>query len=78
MNATEEKVRELLKLQSLKNLFAQLKLTERVHDKNIPTVRGWLYDEIERRYPDEFLWWLDNTSCYDEELHEMILRNHPA
>lgn len=31
-------------------------------DHNIPAVRGWLMDEIERRFPEAFEKWLDGDA----------------
>lgn len=42
-------------------------MTEQINDKNIPTVRGWLMDELEKRNPDAFDRWLDE-SAEDEDL----------
>lgn len=37
---------------------------------NIPTVRGWLLDEIERRFPAEFDAWLEYG--YDKDISQYI------
>lgn len=41
-------------------------------DKYIPTVRGWLMDEIERRNPEGFKRWLEGEAI-DEAIGEYIL-----
>lgn len=35
-------------------LIEMFELTTNMNDENIPTVRGWLMDEIEKRNPDGF------------------------
>lgn len=37
------------------------------NDANIPTVRGWIMDELEARNPEAFDKWLDENS-EDEDL----------
>lgn len=39
----------------------------------LPTVRGWLMDEIERREPRGFNAWLEQDTPRDEELRMYIL-----
>ena len=41
-------------------LIEMFELTTNMNDENIPTVRGWLMDEIEKRNPDGFDKWLDS------------------
>lgn len=50
------------------NLFAQLstaklieswELTDTNNDSNIPTVRGWIMDEMESRNPEAFNAWME-------------------
>ena len=67
------KATELLKIMTLKQLVEQFELTESMNDKNIPTVRGWLMDEIESRNPEGFDAWLDSENCCDSELRKYVL-----
>ena len=46
-------VLETLKAYSLDKLCDLWDLTENMNSPEIPTVRGWLMDEIERRNPEE-------------------------
>jgi hypothetical protein len=41
------------------------------YDPNLPTVRGWLMDEIERRYPEAFEKWMD-SDLDDDGLYQFI------
>lgn len=42
-------------------------------DENIPTVRGWLMDEIMKRNPEGFDKWLDSDYPADSELRKFVL-----
>ena len=37
-------------------------LTNASNDPEIPTVRGWIMDELEHRDPEAFSLWLDGTA----------------
>lgn len=45
--------------------------TENQRTRESSIIRGWLMDEIERRYPDAFNAWLDNDA-YDGELRDYV------
>lgn len=60
---------EKMSTRKLVDLFC---MTTDCRDENIPTVRGWLMDEIERRNPDGFERWLDGEAK-DEELGKYVL-----
>ena len=45
--------------------------TGKSYDPNLPTVRGWIMDEIERRDPDGFERWMD-SDLDDDGLHQFI------
>lgn len=59
--AINEKAQAMIKGLSDLQLFAQWELTGVVNNENIPTVRGWLMDEIESRYPVAFDEWLEGS-----------------
>ena len=44
---------------SIEELVNAFELTDTMNDENIPTVRGWLMDEMEARNPEAFDAWLD-------------------
>lgn len=59
-----------LKTMTIKQLCELFELTTNYRDPHIPTVRGWLMDEIERRNPEGFDAWL----CGDAE--DSTLKNY--
>lgn len=70
MSNAEKKAREIISNQTLADLLDEWELTTNINDPHIPTVRGWLMDELEKRNPEAFNEWLDN----DEE--DNTLRNY--
>lgn len=66
MAAAEKKARELISKLSLNQLLDQWELTSVINDENIPTVRGWLMDELEKRNPEAFDKWLDSYTEDDQ------------
>lgn len=72
MTVAEQKARAILKASTDEVLISQWELTAISNNENIPTVRGWLMDEIERRYPEEFNNWLDSEEPKDEDLRKFI------
>lgn len=52
MKTPELMARETLKNSSLEKLLDLWELTDKMNGPQVPTVRGWLMDEIERRNPD--------------------------
>ena len=52
-------------------LLAAWESTENQRTKESVIIRGWLMDEIERRYPEAFNAWLD-SDAYDGELRAYI------
>lgn len=67
----EKKARDILANATLADLLDEWKLTSEVNDPHIPTVRGWLMDEFERRNPEGFNEWLD-TDAEDDTLEDYI------
>lgn len=47
--------------------------TEHLEDPQCPTIRGWLMEEIEQRYPVEFNAWLDQDAPEDRQLRKYIM-----
>lgn len=47
---------------STEKLVEMFSLTTNMNDENIPTVRGWLMDEIEKRNPEGFDRWIDEDA----------------
>lgn len=42
--------------------------------ENLPTVRGWLMDEIERRNPSGLDAWLEQDAPEDEDLRYYVMK----
>ena len=72
MSRAEQKARELISKQTTEELLTQWELTNVVNDENIPTVRGWLMDELEKRNPEAFNKWLDDYA-EDDELRKYMI-----
>ena len=73
MNKPEMMALETLKKSSLAKLLDLWELTTALNGPQVPTVRGWLMDEIERRNPDGFDAWLDQDSPEDQDLRRYVL-----
>ena len=72
MTLAEKKAREIISKKTTKDLLIQWELTSIINDANIPTVRGWLMDELEKRNPEAFNNWLE-SDAEDEELKNYML-----
>lgn len=68
------KAEQMVKSQSTENLLSYWTMTTTMNGPEIPTVRGWIMDEIEARFPEIYEQWLDSDDCSDEELVRMIER----
>jgi len=62
MSRAEETAKKMIQGLSNTELFDQWELTSKINDENISTVRGWLMDEIEIRFPEAFDKWLDTDA----------------
>lgn len=71
MTAQEKRARDLIGSLTTSQLLDQWESTSDIADPNIPTVRGWLMDELEKRFPNQFDKWLDSDSR-DEDLRKFI------
>lgn len=67
-----ERQKEVLSKMSMENLVETFYMTERMIGEHIPTVRGWIMDEIEKRNPEGFERWLDG-SAEDADLAKYVL-----
>ena len=65
---------EKLKNMSIEQLLDLFELTTDINDVNISTVRGWLMDEINRRFPEKFVVWLVSNECEDGDLRKFIYK----
>jgi hypothetical protein len=62
-----------LEKMTTEKLCELFELTGTMSDENIPTVRGWLMDEIMKRNPEGFDKWLDSDYPADSELRKFVL-----
>ena len=67
MRNPEAIARMKLQMRPLKDLIRDFILTGSIHDPHIPTVRGWIMDELERRNPEAYDAWLEGPAR-DEDL----------
>lgn len=58
--SAELKARRIISLLSLEQIIDQFEITETLDDPDIPTVRGWLMDELQKRDRDAFDRWLSD------------------
>ncbi len=73
MKKPEMMALEMLKNSSLAKLLDLWELTTAQKGPQVPTVRGWLMDEIERRNPDGFDAWMDQDAAEDQDLRRFVL-----
>ncbi|WP_418409350.1 hypothetical protein [Blautia sp.] len=71
MTALEKRAKNLIAGLTTSQLLDQWESTSDIADPNIPTVRGWLMDELEKRFPEQFDAWMD-SDCRDEDLRKFI------
>lgn len=59
------KAAALLRSRPTRALITDFVLTGSVHNPDIPTVRGWIMEELEARDPSAFNAWLDSETDDD-------------
>lgn len=69
----DERAKAMISKLSLEELLTQWELTSVMNDENIPAVRGWLMDELEKRNPEGFNAWLDSDLAEDNELRNYMI-----
>ena len=69
----EERAKAMISKLSLEELLTQWELTSVINDENIPMVRGWLMEELEKRNPDGFNAWLESELAEDSELRNYMM-----
>lgn len=72
MTAPEKRARKTIEEMDTARLLDQFELTSDMTGEHVPTVRGWLMDEIEKRYPVAFDKWLDEDMPEDTDLRKYI------
>lgn len=63
MTAAEIKARKLIEGRTTEQLIKDFETTEHLNTPEVPIVRGWYMDELEKRDPEAFDKWIDS----DEE-----------
>lgn len=63
---------DILKQRTTRQLLDLWEMTTTNNDPNIPTVRGWIMDELSSRFPEAFDAWLDSDTN-DTMLREYVL-----
>ena len=62
-----DKARELLKTRTDDQLIEIWELTEKApYSRELIITRGWIMDEMERRFPEAFNNWLENCEYNDD------------
>lgn len=72
MTAQESAARKMIHEQTTEYLLKTWEGTTANNDPFIPTVRGWLMDELQSRYPEAYDAWLDSEVCEDAALRGYI------
>lgn len=56
----EQRARKLIASRTMEQLITNFEITETLKGPDVPTVRGWIMDELEKRDPEAFDKWLDS------------------
>lgn len=75
MNTSRYTTPAIIKSSSTEKLLDIWETTDALDANNpeVPIVRGWLLDEIERRNPEGFDAWLEQDAPEDTDLRRFIL-----
>jgi hypothetical protein len=63
MTVAEQKARTLIASRSTEELVRDFEVTENLNTPEVPMIRGWYMDELEKRDQEAFDSWIDS----DEE-----------
>lgn len=72
MTKAEMKAREIISYQTTNDLLDEWELTSNERSEEVYMVRGWIMDELEKRFPEEFNAWLDQDESEDADLKWFI------
>ena len=65
MNAAEAKARKMMAMRTTSQLLNDWDATEAAkYTPELPTVRGWIMDELEVRNPEAFIAWMEDENPY--------------
>lgn len=56
----EQRARKLIASRTMEQLITNFEITETLNGSEVPMVRGWIMDELEKRDPEAFDKWLDS------------------
>ena len=56
----EQRAIKLIASRTMEQLITSFEITETLNGPDVPTVRGWIMDELEKRDPEAFDKWLDS------------------
>lgn len=56
----EQRAIKLIASRTMEQLITNFEITETLKGPDVPTVRGWIMDELEKRDPEAFDKWLDS------------------
>lgn len=60
MTTAEKKARNLIASRSTEQLVKDFEITEHLNTPEVPMVRGWYMDELEKRDQEAFEKWIDS------------------
>lgn len=63
MTAQETKAREMIAGRTTESIVEMFEMTETQNTEEVPTVRGWLMDELEKRDEEAFDKWIDSEEA---------------
>lgn len=63
MTSAEAKARKMISTRSIEDLIRDFEITEIINTPEVPMVRGWYMDELEKRDSEAFVKWIES----DEE-----------
>lgn len=66
------KAKAMVQGKTTEDLLEYWLMTTTINDAGIPTVRGWIMDELEARFPEVYNEWLDSDDFSDDRLAQMI------
>lgn len=66
------KAKAMVQSKTTEDLLEYWLMTTTMNDPGIPTVRGWIMDELEAQFPEIYNEWLDSDDLSDEKLAQMI------
>lgn len=60
MTEAEMKARKLIEGRTTEQLITDFETTENLNTPEVPMIRGWYMDELEKRDPEAFEAWIDS------------------